>query len=69
MTRKFDQVLIDGKYAGTVVQDGCQSSLVSTAGAQRGTNDLEWYDNDRLTVTARRTERLIGNEPSSVSSY
>lgn len=64
-TQKFDNVLIDGKYNGIVVQDGCSKSLVSTrrSDGQRG-SERDWYNNDRLTVTRRRRENATGNEAS-----
>ncbi len=62
-TRKNDRVLIRNTYRGTVVQDGCQKSLVST---RRSDNEpgweQDWYDNDLLTVTSRRKESTLGTE-------
>lgn len=62
-TEKWDHVLIDGEFPGTVVQDSHSRSLVSTDRADGESGEQrEWYDNDRLTVTERRTEKAIGNE-------
>lgn len=58
MTRRFDRVKIDGEHAGTVVQDGCQKSLVATARSDGESGwEQDWYDNDRLTVIARRQSK------------
>ena len=60
-TEKWDHALLDGKYAGTVQQDGESRSLVQFAGPN-ATYEQDWYENARLTVTARRRARALGNE-------
>ncbi len=62
-TEKWDRVLIDGAVPGTVAQDAASRSLVTTrrSDGEYG-SEQDWYDNDRLTVTERRTERAIGGE-------
>ena len=53
--KKWDYVLIDGKWQGTVVQDGVSKSLVSTARSDgEPGEEREWYDNNRLKVVGRR---------------
>jgi hypothetical protein len=62
-TEKWDRVLIDGRFGGTVVQDGHSKSLVSTrrADGEPG-EERDWYSNSRITVTERRREKALGNE-------
>ena len=77
MTKKFpntstiemgDRVKIDGKTPGVVVQDAHTRSLVEFAAPPESgiSTERDWYDNNRLLVTARRQERLVGDEPKGI---
>ena len=70
-TQKFDHVLIDGKYPVAILQDGVSRSLVSERRSDKRAGwQQEWYDNDRLTVKARRHERATRTEgEAGISLY
>lgn len=63
-----DEIKLDEEWGGYVQQPGYNRSLiVVSASPESGcSQETMWADNDRLHVTARHSDQLVGDEPEGL---